>query len=334
MAMQSFSHHIFLLPLILATLALYVTPGDLKLVEPIYSTPEAVLKGKCTEKFYNESEQLMCKPSGPHVLALSYTMRQKYLYFSYGPICRPAKGRGPDGAEYSVQSCCVQACRIQTESDMHIVGYFLSGRKEARPGKFWWDEKFWWNENRYEEDDGTCGDCWGMAVAHKFEIESSKGAICSKGETVDVTFQSYGSKGAPLEDPNVALAVERIPHCRDVTFTSQNRSLQTAPSWLLKTESGSNLSNLSNPIANSDLSPSKSEAPKESPQLSEEIPNASEKEDGSDKWKWAGPLLALIGAIIAGICGIIGMRCSRGVTINTRNDGDAIAIDEVKVYER
>lgn len=62
-------------------------------------------------------------------------------------------------------------------------------------------------------------------------------------------------------------------------------------------------------------------------------PPNEEKDEAKDRWKWAGPILGLVGGLVAGLCAIIAVKCSRGVTVRARSAEKGAIIDQVDVFE-
>lgn len=273
----------------------------------------------CKPWMFRQSDARMCQSYQPHVSALFASM----IKLNAGvekESCRALKSSEKNvrkGFPLWIQSCCVQSCRIFENSTDH-VGYFLSGTRGL-------DTE--WEPTQNWVEDSRCSDCWGIVDVHTENSTSTLGALCKRGETQIAH--------VPPKKGFFVLAIDQLPLCDSATFFTPEGKAENAPSWILKNGTrpqGWNESPTTSPGLetgnDTDTSASASDGNNNSKNNSDE--SSDSDKDKTNIWAWLGPVLA---ALIAGICGIVAMRCGNTVTIKTNGREGSEQIEEVRVQD-
>ena len=279
--------------------------GDWRKNDYVLDLGEVSDKIKCSKRMFDETEKLSnCSVTRP----FTYALRETLLF-------RNVLGRGrscvdhtnswffavsgkekPKNAPMAVRGCCVNVCLINITINEYVLGYFVSGSKELGA------------EGGLVEQDDRCKDCWGVMKIWRWSDNGHYGGICKRGES---WFVHYGlpenPSGEESDDPDrfkgELLSAENLPWCKRVTFDSAEGSAEPPPKWIYRDS-----------VPTAEQQPSEPAEETDGP----ETHPSTENNDGDCKsvWTWLGPaILSVFAALIAGVCGIIGMMRQQGIVI-------------------
>lgn len=299
----------------LALVCLALTTLSVSGMKDALDLADADARAKCNEERRREADEGMCDAKRLHTHALEVALRHT-VFPEWGdyPFCN-AHGnrriwgvRGFEGEEPEfVQSCCVQACLLEVKqlNFEYSIAYFLSGARD----KDLLDPK-----DIYE--DSKCEDCWGTFTIRRKSKDISNGPLCKRGESWLLWFaplKANDKKEIETRKRNLwdMINVEKLPWCTDVDFKSANGSKVTVPPEITKKVSVNVCPKASNTGSKApDCEPT-------APDTNNGDQNCNDSKSSGHFWLWLGPVLALVGTALLGICGIIASKCQRGVVIKT-----------------